>query len=367
MYATVAGPRVTGRRVVQHGRTLYLPSSRSQVNGVGLGDFMDTLKNFGKGALSVVSAGMYDLNKNRFYVPFSGGQVRNFMQGMTNFSTLGLVNTDKFFNSQTMRTVGNIGAGIEAATVAAIGVGAATGTMGFGASSSAVPGAVSGGGSSLTTSTGLLSNPSLQSANLSYMTGISPTTALPSSTGMFATAPITGSYAAVPTAANAFGTAGAALTQPSLLSQIGGGITDFLGKVPQYVSTGSQVMKAVQPIVGALTGSGGQVPQPGEMTPGNPSNAPIVIVAGPGSQVGLPTANGGFGFLPASYGDPSQGLVPGGGVMMGGAGGGGGGAVPYQESTGEQIVQDGGLMSHPAAPYVAVVAVLGLAYFMFKK
>ena len=364
MYATVAGPRVTGRRVVQHGRTLYLPSSRSQVNGEGLGDFLDTLKNFGKGALSVVSAGMYDLNKNRFYVPFSGGQVRNFMQGVTNFSTLGLVNTDKFFNSQTMRTIGNVGAGIEAATVAAIGVGAATGTMGFGASSSAVPGSVSGGGSSLTTSTGLLSNPSsLQSANLSYMTGIQPTTALPSSTGMFATAPITGSYAGIPTAANAFGTAGSALTSPSLLSQIGSGITDFLGKVPQYVSTGSQVMKAVQPIVGALTGSGGQVPQPGEMAAGNPSNAPVVIVAGPGAQVGLPTANGGFGFLPASYGDPSQGLVPGGGVMMGG---GGGGAVS-PESTGEGLVQDGGLMSHPAVPYVATAAVLGLAYFMIKK
>lgn len=367
MYATVNMPRVTGRRVVRHGRVLYLPSSRNQVNGDGLGGITDILKNFGTGALSMATAGMYDASKNRFYVPFSGGQVRNWMKGMTNFSTLGLVNTDKFFNSQSMRTVGNIGAGVEAAVVATLGVGALTGTMGFGASTTAATGAVSGSGSAVTTSTGLLSNPALQSANLAHMTGIAPTTALPSTFGSFATAPITGSYAALPTAANAWGTAGSALTsvftQPSWLSQIGSGITDFFGKVPQYLTTTSKVMEAAKPIVGALVGSGGQVPQPGEMVQGNPSNAPVIIVAGSGSQIGLPTANGGFSFLPASYGDPSQGLAPGGGVMMGG---GGGNVVPYQEG-GEVAMQEGGIMSHPAAPYIAIAAVLGLTYFMFKK
>ena len=353
MYATIQHPRVTGRRVIQHGRTLYLPSSRSQVNGVGLGDFMDTLKNFGKGVLSITTGGIYDLNKNRFYVPFSGGQVRNFMQGMTNFSTLGLVNTDKFFNSQTMRTVGNIGAGIQAAAVAAIGASALTGGFSGAAGTvatqgGAVTGATSGAGAVLPSTAS-----NLQAANLAHMTGI-PSTAVPSSTGLFATAPITGSsYASIPTVANSFGTA-AAVTSPSLLSQIGSGISNFFGKLPSALSSVSQVMQAAQPIIRAVA------PQQQEMAPGSG-----VMVGDPNSMYG--------GFMPPSYGDPSQGLFPGGGVLLpnnyGGGGGGGGVMLPTGGGPeGEQLTADGGgLMNHPAVPYIAVVMVLGAAYFIMKK
>lgn len=361
MYATVseprqrvAGPRVTGRQVVRHGRTLYLPSARNQVNGEGLGDFMDTLKNFGKGVLSITTGGIYDLNKNRFYVPFSGGQVRNFMQGMTNFSTLGLVNTDKFFNSQTMRTVGNIGAGIEAAAVAAVGASALTG--GFSGAAATQAGAVTGGsGAVLPSTSSVIASPSaLQSANLSYMTGI-PQTAVPSSTGLFATAPITGSYASVPTVANAWGTAGAALTQPSLLSQIGSGISNFFGKIPSTLSSISQVMQAAAPIVKAVTPQ-----QPQEM------------VAGSGVMMGDPNAMYG-GFMPQALYNPLQGMAPGSGVLLpnGGymqTGGGGGVMMPMGGGPeGEQLVADAGIMDHPATPYVAVVVVLGAAYYMLKK
>ena len=359
MYATVSGPRqrivgprVTGQQVVRHGRTLYLPSARNQVNGEGLGDFLDTLKNFGKGVLSITTGGIYDLNKNRFYVPFSGGQVRNFMQGMTNFSTLGLVNTDKFFNSKTMRTVGNIGAGIEAAAVAAVGASALTG--GFSGAAATQAGAVTGGsGAVLPSTSSVIASPSaLQSANLSYMTGI-PQTAVPSSTGLFATAPITGSYASVPTVANAWGTAGAALTQPSLLSQIGSGLSNFFGKLPS-LSQVSQLVQAATPIVKAIAPQ-----QPQEMAPGA------------GVMMGDPNAMYG-GFMPPTLFDPSRGLMAGGGVLLpnGGYAQGGGGGVMMPiggGAEGEQLVADAGIMSHPAMPYVAVAIVFGAVYYMAKK
>lgn len=101
---------------------LMRPSDR-MIATDGLGDldgFLDVVKNFGSGVVKYMTAGIYDPTKNRFYVPFTGGQVRNWMQGITNTATLGLVKTDKFFGSQTMRTVGNIAAGVEAAAVAAV-------------------------------------------------------------------------------------------------------------------------------------------------------------------------------------------------------------------------------------------------------
>lgn len=83
--------------------------------GLGeLGDILDIFKNFGTGVVKSLTAGIYDPSKNRFYVPFSSGQMRNWAQGVTNTATLGLVKTDKFFNSNTMRTVGTI-AGVAAA------------------------------------------------------------------------------------------------------------------------------------------------------------------------------------------------------------------------------------------------------------
>lgn len=360
MYAAIQYPRVTGRMVVQHGRTLYLPSSRIQINGDGLGGIGDIFKRIGQGALSIATLGMYDLNKNRFYAPFSGGQVRNYMKGFSNVTTMGLVNSDKFFDSRTMRTVGNIGAGIEAAAVAVVGGHALMGAMGsastvaggtgsvVGSGSGAVTGATSGAGAVLPSTAS-----NLQAANLAHMTGI-PSTAVPSSTGLFATAPITGSYASVPTVANAWGTAGAALTQPSLLSQIGSGLSNFFGKLPS-LSQVSQLVQAATPIVKAIAPQ-----QPQEMAPGSG-----VMVGDPNSMYG--------GFMPASYGDPSQGLFPGGGVLLpnnyGGGGGSGGVMLPTGGGPeGEQLTADGGgLMNHPAVPYIAVVMILGAAYFIMKK
>ncbi len=321
MYATVPQQQIVHRRVnrgrVTNGRSLALPSQRAPLSGDGLGDFLDILKNFGSGTVKLLTAGIYDPNKNRFYVPFSGGQVRNAMQGFTNFSTLGLVNTDKFFNSNTMRTVGNIGAGIEAAAVATIGAGALTGTMGFGASGATTAGAgavAPAGSSAVPTSTSLLSNPTLQTANIARMTGSAvPSVAVPSSTGLFATSPITGAFASVPAA----GTPLLGASAPSLLSQIGSGISSAFSTLGKALTTGSQLLTAAKPIMGAVTGGGGVAPQDagsGQMMPGG---APIII-AGPGTQVGVPLPNGGYGFLPASYGDFSGGTP-----MMPGGGGGG--------------------------------------------
>ena len=100
---------------------LMRPSDHT-INGYGLGEldgFLDVLKNFGSGIVKMATAGIYDPSKNRFYVPFSSGQMRNWAQGVTNTSTLGLVRTDKFFNSQTAKTIGTIAGGVAAAGVAA--------------------------------------------------------------------------------------------------------------------------------------------------------------------------------------------------------------------------------------------------------
>lgn len=365
MYATVPQQRVVHRRVnhgrrINNGRSLALPSQRVPLEGHGLGDFLDVLKNFGSGTVKMLTAGMYDPNKNRFYVPFTGGQVRNAMQGFTNFSTLGLVNTDKFFNSQTMRTIGNVGAGIEAAAVAALGVGAMTGTMGFGASTAQSAGAAATSaapGSAVPASTSLLSSPTMQSANIARMTGSAvPGAVAPSTIGMFGTAPITGAYASVPTAVNSFGVAASA---PSLLSQIGSGITSAFKTLGNVLTTGSQLMSTAKPIIGAVTGGGGGVaPQDagsGQMIIGGPP----IIIAGPGTQVGVPMSGGGYGFLPASYGD-----FAGGGMVPGGGGGGGGAIMSTGPEAAEgmaNLAQEDSMM-----PILLVGGVLVAAYLYWR-
>lgn len=109
------------RVIVMHrsGR-LMRPSDRIMPDdGLGGVDgFLDVLKNFGSGIVKFASAGLYDPSKNRFYVPFSSGQMRNYAQGFVNTSTFGLVKTDKFFNSQTMKTIGTVAGGIAAAGAA---------------------------------------------------------------------------------------------------------------------------------------------------------------------------------------------------------------------------------------------------------
>lgn len=109
------------RVIVMHrsGR-LMRPSDRIMPNdGLGGVDgFLDVLKNFGSGIVKFASAGLYDPSKNRFYVPFSSGQMRNYAQGFVNTSTFGLVKTDKFFNSQTMKTIGAVAGGVAAAATA---------------------------------------------------------------------------------------------------------------------------------------------------------------------------------------------------------------------------------------------------------
>lgn len=355
MYATM--PMRVNRRVVQHGRTLYLPSQRHQINGDGLGGVLDTFKNLGKGVVSVLTAGMYDISKNRFYVPFSGGQARNLMQGFTNTTTLGLVNTDKFFNSQTMRTVGNVAAGVEAAAVAVVGGSALMNAAGASGATGATgvtgaTGATSSVTSAVPSTTSLFSNPALQSANLSYMTGVTPSVAAPSTFGSFASAPITGAFQSVPTVANSFGTAVA--STPSLLSQIGSGISNMFSKLPSALNTMNQITQAANPIVKALT-SGSEQPQ--SVMAGDPTMGPM-----------------GGGFMPVSYGDPSQGLIPGGGVMLpagyatGGGGGGGSMAIPMGGPEGGGEAQAAGsIFDHPAVPYVAVGAALLIAYYLYKK
>jgi len=117
-----SNPRVIYRRPT--GR-LMRPSDRT-LDGHGLGDlgeldgFLDVLKNFGSGVVKFATAGLYDPSKNRFYVPFSSGQMRNWAQGVTNTTTFGLVKTDKFFNSKTAKTIGAVAGGLAAAGAAAV-------------------------------------------------------------------------------------------------------------------------------------------------------------------------------------------------------------------------------------------------------
>jgi len=102
---------------------LMRPSDH-QIATHGLGELdgvMDILKNFGTGVVKTFTAGIYDPSKNRFYVPFSSGQMRGWAQGITNTATLGLVKTDKFFASQTVRTIGTVAGALAATGVAVAG------------------------------------------------------------------------------------------------------------------------------------------------------------------------------------------------------------------------------------------------------
>lgn len=125
------------RVVVMHrppGR-LMRPSDHS-IHGHGLGELdgiLDNLKSFGSGIVQFMSGGLYDPRKNRFYVPFSSGQMRNFAQGFVNAHTLGLVRTDKFFNSQTIKTVGTVAGAVAAAATAGVAAKLAVGAMTTGA------------------------------------------------------------------------------------------------------------------------------------------------------------------------------------------------------------------------------------------
>lgn len=124
--------------VIYHrgGRLMRPSDHRMPIDGLGGVDgFLDVLKNFGSGIVKYATGGIYDPNKNRFYVPFSSGQVRNFAQGFVNTHTLGLVKTDKFFNSQTMRTIGTVVGATAAAATAAVGARLLSNSFGSSASS----------------------------------------------------------------------------------------------------------------------------------------------------------------------------------------------------------------------------------------
>lgn len=122
------------------------------IHGHGLGELdgiLDNLKAFGSGIVQFATGGLYDPRKNRFYVPFSSGQMRNFAQGFVNTHTLGLVRTDKFFNSQTIKTVGTVAGAVAAAATAGVAAKLAVGAMSSGATG--VTSAVGTGTSSVAT------------------------------------------------------------------------------------------------------------------------------------------------------------------------------------------------------------------------
>lgn len=60
------------------------------------------------GAIRIASAGLYDPTKNRFFVPFSSGHVRTLGKGLTSVVTMGTVNSEKFFDSSSMRVAGTV-------------------------------------------------------------------------------------------------------------------------------------------------------------------------------------------------------------------------------------------------------------------
>lgn len=361
MYATLAPPsQVIHRRRPsinglhgrqRHPRSLSLPSQRVPLDGHGLGDFLDIVKNLGKGVTSVLTGGIYDLSKNRFYVPFTGGQVRNLLQGFTNTTSLGLVNTDKFFNTQTMRTIGNIGAGIEAAAVAAIGgaalmgTGPAAGLFGTKAATAGSTIASSSSAGVAPSTASLFSNPAMQSAQVARLTSsaVAPA-ALPSTTSLFATAPITGAYANVPTIANAFGTA--LTSSPSLLSQIGSGIKTAFETIPKVLDTATKIMRSATPLVQAAQQVTPDLITGSTLIPGGDS-----IVIG-----GAPMTSGGDALLPASY---LTGGMPG---MMGG----GGVAIPIGGPEGTTQNMEAGFMDNPIVPYVVVLGAIGAIYYLWR-
>ncbi len=115
---------------VSNGR--YLPHPRRIVvnpyyYGIeeGLGGIGSFFKKLGINLGRLFSGGLWDPGKNRFFVPFSSGHMRTLGKGFIGTGTLGLVNSDKFFDTRTMRTIGTI-AGI----TAGVATGAAVGAMG---------------------------------------------------------------------------------------------------------------------------------------------------------------------------------------------------------------------------------------------
>ena len=277
------------RVIVMHrppGR-LMRPSDRMiQTHGLGeLDGFLDTLKNFGFGAVKTLTGGIYDPGKNRFYVPFSSGNVRNFASGVTNVTTLGLVDTNKFFNTQTAKTIGTVVGSTAAAATAAV-VGRALYTT-------------YGGGS------------------------VAPTQAIQSATG---TAVKTATGTAVKTA-----TETVAKASTSSLFNLDN-VSKVLDIGAKVINAGGQVMASSMP-----------QPQQGMMVDPGYGMYPSAL---PGSlPIDMTTGQ----YLPAMYNPMSGGGYAGGSMMVPGGGGGGGFGPPgseyYVDENGVQVpvANDGGL------------------------
>jgi len=307
-------------RMVVHGRygrgqLLHPYDNSRRVEMSGLGGFFDTLKRFGSGIVQSYSLGMYDPRKNRFYVPFTGGQVRNAMQGVANVATLGLVNTDKFFGSNTMRTIGNIGAGIEAAGAAAL-----AGWGGY---------KLMGGGTGTTGST-------------MYTSAIGPT---PSGAPLVSS--LTGTF-------------------PSYISSAGSVLKSVGTAAYETLKAAPQILKPASEIMGALVGGGGGA-----------QLGPVQEVA-PYIQIPIIQGGGAPGPYATTYGQPlyqgDQSLLPvgqyyatPGGGFSGGGGGGGGGYVSAEAAMAEGEAAQGtpgllgALMSIPK-PVLAVAGVSLIVY-----
>jgi len=248
------------------------------IHGHGLGELdgiTDIFKNFGFGLVRQFTGGLYDPSKNRFYVPFSGGQVRNWAHGVANVHTLGLVNTDKFFNSQPVRTIAQVGAGVLGAVVGK----AAWSTYGPGGTSSMF------GKTPPSTTT--------------------PTTSVPVTT----TSSVTKAVTSVPT--------------PSPTQSLFSTIVSGAEKVGKVLDVGTKIFGAV-----ASGASGGQMQQdqPSMVVMQGDPNNPVLL---PPNTV-YPNATGGM--YPPNLMAMNPGMVMGpGGVPVMGPGGGGGFGPPGSE------------------------------------
>jgi len=311
------------RVVVMHrsGR-LMRPSDRI-MPGDGLGGvdgFLDVLKNFGSGIVKYASAGLYDPSKNRFYVPFSSGQMRNWAQGFVNTSTLGLVKTDKFFNSQTMKTIGTVAGGIAAAGAA------------YGAGSMLMS-KFGGSGTSLFSSGGTASK--LGTAAVKQVGGDVIKSVVPGSS----------STPSAPSTSSLF-----------------------------TLDNASKVLDLGTKVIGTVAGGGQQMAQP------QYGQAPVVVVAGGGQPMDMYPVMGQGGMpvgLPAYDPYMTGGAMPytggGGGGMMFAGGGGGGGPIgpPGSEYAGmdqQQMMpteEEG--MSTTTKAIVVGGSVLVLYYLLKKK
>lgn len=317
------------RVVIMHrsGR-LMRPSDRIMPNdGLGGVDgFLDVLKNFGSGVVKFATAGLYDPNKNRFYVPFSSGQMRNWAQGFVNTNTLGLVKTDKFFNSQTMKTVGTVAGAVAAA------------------------GAAYAGGS--------------------YLAGKIGTSAIMSSGGNI--------FKGAEIANKVVGTVSSGRSAPEISTQTPNPSLTPAAPTPSTSSmfTFDNVAKALDlgtKVIGAVAGGGQQQQVPAQYG----SQGPVVVVGGqdPGmypvlGQGGMPVG------LPAYDPYMTGGAVPytgggGGGMMYAGGGGGGPIGPPGSEYAGmdqsQMMPMEEEGMSTTTKALVVGGGVLVLYYLLKKK